>query len=266
MLMLCLTNQVWSLSSHNRGKSPEPLLLAQKLKERNILTISVTNENNSKLSLLGDVHLQLTAGTELHTTSKTYTNSIALLILLAYILTNESDNNLYSLEKMLSEAADHIKKILDNTKRVKQIADFFQNSLFFAHIGSGASYSTASQGELIMVEAAHVYSSRYTTGQFIHGPLENVDKNFAAIIHDFDPAFRSSVDNILRDISNYDGKALLLTNRKMCPNIKNVSTFPIQFENPNLSPILEIIPVELIVHEIGMRKNIQPGVLQRTEK
>ena len=48
------------------GKSPEPLLLAQKLKERNILTISVTNENNSKLSLLGDVHLQLTAGTELH--------------------------------------------------------------------------------------------------------------------------------------------------------------------------------------------------------
>ena len=187
-------------------------------------------------------------------------------MLLAYILTNESDSNVNLLLQLFVTAAGHIEKILNHIKWINQHADFFQDSLFFAHIGSGASYSTASQGELIMVEAAHVYSSRYTTGQFIHGPLENVDENFAAIIHDFDPAFRTSVDNILRDISNYDGKALLLTNRKMVSKFRNVSTFPVYFENPNLSPILEIIPVELIVHEIEMRKNIQPGVLQRTEK
>ena len=248
------------------GESEEVIAFCNELKSRENVVI-VTNYNNSNLYRFGKVKFEIYAGCERNTASKTYTNTIAMLVYIAYIISGENENEINKLKSSLIMCADKMEKLQSEWKaRAYDICNFIGNRAYLSMIGSGTSYSTASQGELILEEAGRIYSSRYTTGQFIHGPIELVDENFSAIILDFDAHIREKIDRIINNIIEYEGKVLLITNRDIGFNNKNLNVFKINHEDSLTSPILEILPIELFVNEIGLKKNLQPGVLSRVIK
>lgn len=248
------------------GESEEVVELCREFKNHESMVI-VTNYTNSTLYKYGKAKLQIFAGREYTTASKTYTNTIAALIFLAHVIAGKSSEEINRLRSSLLKCVDLMKRIIQNEKSwVKDVCDVIGNSTYIPVTGSGPSYSTASHGELVLEEAGRIYSSRYTIGQFLHGPIELIDENFSAVVLDFNEKGRGSVDRVLKNIKDFGGKAIVITNRSIKIDNRNIYVFKMDYEDYLTSPIIEILPIELFVNELGLGKGHKPGILSRVVK
>lgn len=245
------------------GNSMETVRFCEKYKNHPMIT--VTNQEQGNLAKYGDVRLFLKAGDEHFTATKSYTNTVIMLVFLAYALAKETDKIDVLFDEMY-KCADGIESILAEKNLPAQMDDFIGHCTTLSLVGSGASYATAQHGLLVLMEAARMSPLAFTSGQFIHGPVEIIDEDFGCILFDFDPVVREEVNGVIDLIDKFGGRSLIFTNRTDLDSTKNrlVRTFDCQ--NPFLSSTLEIMPVELLTYAIGQRKGTNPGVLHRVHK
>ena len=222
------------------------------------LKLGVTNTYRSTLAKNLDRTLFLNAGEEKSTTSKTYLNTLAMVLKVCTIFTKEEIDF-----KNISEKVDFY---LKNEKRLIDIfSSYFLGTNYIALLGRGPSLSTVYQGALILKEAAHFYAEGFDTSDFRHGPLDMVSSGFRAIIfspYDNDEAFEKDV-MLSEKIVSQGGYILFITNRKLD---KRIPIYTIDVENPFLLPFLEIIPLQLMSCKIAWAKGIEPGTLTNIGK
>lgn len=223
--------------------------------------VTVTNLKTSNLHKYGTVRFTLEAGPEKHTATKSYTNTVLAILYMAYVLVGRDLENLYAdVEKM----AGTMETLL--SEPVGDLVDFWEGSSFTALVGSGVSYCTVSHASLVLMEAAHINAAYYTVGQFIHGPIEIIDEHFCTILFDFEPEVRRDLDRVADLTLQYGGKVLLLTNRTDVQSRENLRIISMDCPNPMLSPMADILPIELMTLEIGIRAGLHPGDLYRVHK
>jgi glutamine---fructose-6-phosphate transaminase (isomerizing) len=241
------------------GTSPEPVQLARCLQGR---YLAITNQPASPLAQLAGCAMPLCCGEERHTTSKTYTNSIAAAQTLAsWILHDHAD-----LQQIWLSASGEMNRLIDEASRyVPPALALIKDCTTIAIIGSGASFANACQAQLVLTEVAHVQANAYTPGQFLHGPIEAIDQNYGAILLDT-PAMKEKAGIIMAEIVRYGGKVICISTQSPPPAAAGAIYIPIQTPFPDRSHILEIVPIELLANEAGLASGLQPGCLLRTQK
>jgi fructoselysine-6-P-deglycase FrlB-like protein len=133
-------------------------------------------------------------------------------------------------------------------------------------VGSGPSYCTASHAELILLEMSKTLAMRYTPAQFIHGPVEIIAGGFCGVLFDLDPEIHSDIDKVAGLLRSYEGKTIYITSRTDPVSGGAAEIFTIPYRNRYLAPILEILPIVLAAYNLGLGKNLEPGVLYRVHK
>lgn len=242
------------------GASPETLAAAHIACQKARPLITLTNKKDSDLAKIKAIQCLMCAGEEENTTTKTYTNTLALAWIIAVTLCG-SHFNKESLKRIAIQMGEMVQESLDS-----DLKTFVHALEFIAIIGSGASYATASQGQLLFEEAARTNAARYTTGQFIHGPIERIDEKYKVVLIDTIPAYRDKCDIIIQEVVKYRGQVLHISNRALPVENGSVFGYPLGLHEPALSPLLEIIPLEKIVIEIGHQNHFVAGLLRRTLK
>ena len=109
------------------------------------------------------------------------------------------------------------------------------------------------------MEALHLPATALTGGDFRHGPLEMAGpgKTIVVLTSESSPTFRQSI-RLVQDILVFGGNVILVSdtvpfqNERLCP-LRIPST------DPGLSPILQIIPLQLLICELAARRGILPG-------
>ena len=246
------------------GNSMETVAFCERFKNHPMIT--VTNQEQGNLARYGDVKLFLKAGDEFCTATKSYTNTIAMLVYLGYAIGGAGNDEFDTLLREMLDSADIIEKMNTDPAYGDRLADFISDRTLLTLVGSGSSYATACHGHLVCMEAAKELMIGYTAGQFIHGPLELINDKFASILFDFEPNAHAKVDEVMGLTEKFGGKSLIFTNRVDMPGNSQRLVVPIAFDNRFLAPLIEVIPIELMAYTIGERKNCQPGVLHRVHK
>jgi glucosamine--fructose-6-phosphate aminotransferase (isomerizing) len=241
------------------GTSPEPVQLARRLQGR---YLAITNQPASPLAQLACCAMPLCGGEEHHTTSKTYTNSIAAAQTLAsWILHDHAD-----LHQIWLSASGEMNRLIDEASRyIPSALALIRECTMISIIGSGASFANACQAQLVLTEVAHVQANAYTPGQFLHGPVEAIDQNYGAILLDT-PDMKEKTGIIMAEILRYGGKVICISTQNHFHPSAGVTCIPIQTPFPDRSHILEMVPIELLAHEAGLARGLQPGRLLRTQK
>lgn len=111
-----------------------------------------------------------------------------------------------------------------------------------------------------------MFSSRYLPAQFIHGPIERIDNQFHAVLFDFDGATHETIRRIIDNLLTYGGRALVIGNQEI-PRVEG-RIFPVHvdMEEAEYAPLLEVIPLELLVNCLGLKRGLTPGVLTRVQQ
>ena len=125
--------------------------------------------------------------------------------------------------------------------------------MFF--LGRGVDYSASLEGSLKLKEISYIHSEGYASGELKHGPIALIDTGITVIATITDKALvEKSISNV-QEVITRGAKILLITNQNLenkgfetIINIPEVAT--------ELSPVLSIIPLQLLAYYISKEKGL----------
>ncbi len=224
---------------------------------------SVTNDAENYLARNSDLALFLYGGEERAPASKTHTTTIAVTSLLAMSLASTM-----SRQKVegLYEAVQAMGSFLGGwTGRIDGLVDFLGEVDCLTLLARGPSLASAMAGALILKEAAKMRAEGMSGGQFRHGPLEVVTPDFTAVVFAMNGRTRDINLRLAHDIVEFGGKVVLIGSDEELrgKRIFNLTLPPL---DEFCSPMLEIVPIQLLSWKVAAEKGLQPGKLDKAKK
>jgi len=247
------------------GESAEVMELMGRLPgDRNIVT--VTNYPDHSLHARGEARFLLYAGEERFTATKSYTNTVAAILYIAQMIALGGATPSAGFFQTARRCAAIQRQWMDDPQLTADLARFFENGRYICLTGGDASYCTASHGELVVEEAGKIFASRYLPAQFLHGPVELISEGFCVLAFDFFEETRTDINRIVDNILSYGGSICVVGNRPLGVTDQRLMSLTADLGDPWFAPLIEVIPVELMVNALGLKRGLDPGVLTRVRK
>lgn len=235
------------------GESIEIRRLVEAVKGK-VTLISLTNTENNFLASHSDFSLFTQAGSEVPVATKTYTGCLALLHLLTQSLIKQLQPQTCV---DLIQLSDHMASLLENWSQwLDPVIPPLQSVDFYTLLGRGPAVSSAMTGALILKEAARLNAVGLSGGQFRHGPMEALSPAMGVILF-ANPGQTSSLSGQLAADIHQRGGVVVLVGAPEAP--AGVSTLALPRVDEYLSPILEIVAVQLLAARLASEKGIVPG-------
>jgi glucosamine--fructose-6-phosphate aminotransferase (isomerizing) len=135
----------------------------------------------------------------------------------------------------------------------------------FAHItaldavGSGAGLASAGETALLAREALRLPATGMETRQYLHGPLEAVDSSFGCVLFG---AERER--DLAAELVSFGAPVVLISDRTGAAG-SGAATVQLPRIAELAAPILQILPVQLLVHRLAEMRGITIGDLHRQQ-
>ena len=241
------------------GETADTIAALKLSKEKGAKTIAISNVIGSSITREADYSLYTHAGPEIAVAStKAYTSQVTLLVILAIyfaeILGIENET-LTDLKKEILELPKKVEETLSVSENVKNIAKtiFQEKDIFF--LGRGIDETVAREGSLKLKEISYIHSESYPAGELKHGPIALIENGITVIgILTDSNLVEKSISN-LQEVITRGAKTLVITNQNLN---KDLFDFVIEIPKTNsfVSPILSIIPLQLLSYYISKEKGL----------
>lgn len=214
----------------------------------------------SSITREADYTLYTHAGPEIAVAStKAYTSQITLLTLLAiYFAENLELPKTEILENLKDEILtlpSKINIILEDTDKIKEFAKKIHKETDMFFLGRGIDYAAAMEASLKLKEISYIHSDSYQSGELKHGPIALIEDDVTVIGIITDRRLLEKSISNLQEVITRGAKTLVVTNQdidnKLFPNIITIPKV-----HPFLSPVLSIVPLQLLSYYVAKEKGL----------
>ena len=241
------------------GETADTLAAVREARQKGALTLGMCNVVGSTIARETDAGVYLHAGPEIGVAStKAFTSQVITLTLIALALgrmgTLSSEEG-RTLAQELSLLPDKVRSILKLQDHIKSIAEKIvphQNALY---LGRGFNYPVALEGALKMKEISYIHAEGYPAAEMKHGPIALIDQAMPVIfIAVKDPVYEKVVNNI-EEVKARGGWVVAVISEgdeeisRLCDH-----TIPVPNTLQSLSPILTVIPLQLLAYYTAVMK------------
>ena len=242
------------------GETADTIAALKLSKSKGAKTLAVSNVIGSSITREADYTIYTHAGPEIAVAStKAYTSQVVLLGILAIyfaeILESTDSKTLENLKKDIFDLPKKIETSLKTSDEVKKYAKKISKEKDVFFIGRGSDYNVALEGSLKLKEISYIHSEAYASGELKHGPIALIEKGITVISILTDKnLLEKSISNI-EEVITRGAKTFIVTNQDIeNSNFDNV--VKIEDTNPLLSPILSVIPLQLLAYYISKDKGL----------
>lgn len=254
------------------GESSDVLAAAKSALEKKMEILAVTNTQDSSLMKISQYTLLTRAGEELAVTAtKSYVAQLMALFLLSAQFAEAEGipvADAARLRQQLFKAAEVISETINSVKgKVQQLARRYSRQNFFFLLGSGPNYATALEGALKLKEACNIFAEGFASREFLHGPIQLVDKKTSL----FFILTEDQLDSPVREIKSLRGfgASVFLISEKKDDQLKEVSSelicipsgFPKVF-----SSMIYIVPLQLFAYYSSVARGLNPDKPEKLTK
>ncbi len=244
------------------GESAETRAVVGALEGR-VPIVSVVNDPGSFMAGHANMILPLNAGAEASISAKTYTNTLAVLMLLADALAGA---DISCTAGGLSRSADIMEDAMENLSERAHEAALRLGDIRALHaVARGSDLVTAYQLALIIKEGAGTPAEALSGGLFRHGPLELAGPGHSAILFvsaGNEPRLTVSLAHDLADA----GSTVLAVADSKDYDLDGIETVVIEAPERRIFSILCAPFIELFVHETAKRSGREAGAFRRISK
>ena len=248
------------------GETADTLTALRYVKEKGGKAIGIVNVIGSSIARECDLTLYINAGPEIAVcATKSYLNQLSVLYQIAFAIAKRrkvhATNEIERLEKQFMELPDLIKLTLFSINRkVNEIAKDVQHLRKSFYIGRGIGVPTAKEGSLKLREITYDFSMSFDgAGELKHGSISLIDSDmFVVAIVQNDETFSDMIGNI-QECKSRNGKVITVTPQPTSEVIEK-SDYVIEIPNvhPLLSPILYVLPLQLLAVYVTKLRNLDP--------
>ena len=242
------------------GETADTIAALKLAKSKGAITLAISNVIGSSITREADYCIYTHAGPEIAVAStKAYTSQVVLLNILAvYFAEVLESTSIFELKSIKSEILALPSKIEIALKSSGRIENFAKNiyqekDVFF--LGRGVDYNTALEGSLKLKEISYIHSEAYAAGELKHGPIALIENCITVISIITDKNLVEKTISNIQEVITRGAKTLVITNQELpSNNIDTVITVP--DTNVLLSPILSIVPLQLLSYFISKEKGL----------
>ena len=253
-----LDNHTLCIYISQSGETADTIAALKLAKSKGAKTLAISNVIGSSITREADYTIYTHAGPEIAVAStKAYTSQVALIAILAMyfaeILESTDEKTILDLKTDMIDLPTKIEKILDNVEPIKEFAQkiYTEKDMFF--LGRNMDYNVALEGSLKLKEISYIHSEAYAAGELKHGPIALIENGITVIGIITNPNLVEKSISNLQEVITRGAKTLVITNQ-ILTNSHFDYVINIPETNPLLSPILSIIPIQLLSYYISKFK------------
>jgi glucosamine--fructose-6-phosphate aminotransferase (isomerizing) len=250
------------------GETADTLAAEREMIALGSKTVAICNVVDAMVAREAHGAIYTHAGPEIGVAStKAFTAQLTALFLLALKLGQlrgklDAAQSVELIEQ-LSRIPAKIEEILRSTSaQCEQLAKEFSNARDFLYLGRGIHFPIALEGALKLKEISYIHAEGYPAGEMKHGPNALIDETLPVVVlvtrDESDPAsklrYEKTLSNI-QEVTARSGRVIAIATEgdaTIGSLVEHVIHIPPTIEV--LSPLIEIVPLQLLAYYIAVRR------------
>ena len=255
-----IDNKTLCIYISQSGETADTIAALKLAKSKGAKTLSISNVIGSSITREADYTIYTHAGPEIAVAStKAFSAQVVLIAILAIhfaeILESADKEVIEHLKSDILDLPAKITALLNNTEEIQEFAKkiYTQKDIFF--LGRGVDYHVALEGSLKLKEISYIHSEAYAAGELKHGPIALIENGITVVgIMTIPNLVEKCVSN-MQEVISRGANTLIITNQNL-PNSNFNYVINIPETNPLISPILSVIPMQLLAYYISKNKGL----------
>jgi glucosamine--fructose-6-phosphate aminotransferase (isomerizing) len=249
------------------GETADTIAAQREAKSKGSKTLAICNVVGSMITREAAGTIYTHAGPEIGVAStKAFTAQLTALYIFAMYLAQV--RGVMPLEKSraamleLTRIPAKLESILAHDQACDDLAKRYQKVHDFLFLGRGIHYPIALEGALKLKEISYIHAEGYPAGEMKHGPNALIDENLPVVViatrdvnnPDAVLRYEKTISN-LKEVKARSGVVIALATegdeeiKEAADHVLYIPTAP-----EELSPILEIVPLQLLAYHIAVRR------------
>ena len=262
-----LDDKTLMIAISQSGETADTLAAVRESKEKGAKILSICNVQGSMLTRESHGTVLTHAGPEIGVAStKAFTSQMAVLYLLALHLGQQrgvlSDEESLEHVRALNGLPVKLETLLGCDDLIEKLAREFHRAQDFLYLGRGINYPIALEGALKLKEISYIHAEGYPAGEMKHGPNALIDEELpVVVICTRDETSEASKLRYEKTLSNMvevkarDGVVIaVVTEGDTEPREIADHVIEIPRAGDLISPILSVVPLQLLAYHIGVRR------------
>jgi glutamine---fructose-6-phosphate transaminase (isomerizing) len=249
------------------GETADTIAAQREAKAKGSKTLAICNVVGSMITREAAGTIYTHAGPEIGVAStKAFTAQLTALYLFALYLAQTrgamTPQQAIAAIQELTRIPGKLEHLLTHEEDCEDLAKEYLRSQDFLFLGRGIHYPIALEGALKLKEVSYIHAEGYPAGEMKHGPNALIDENLpVVIIATCDPAselskvrYEKTISN-LKEVKARSGRVIAVATEgddEIAESADHVLYIPPAPEE--LSPILEIVPLQLLAYHIAVRR------------
>ncbi len=249
------------------GETADTIAAQREAKAKGSHTVAICNVVGSMITREAAGTIYTHAGPEIGVAStKAFTCQLTALYLfglyLAQVRGAMTAEQIRTAAQELTLIPAKVETIFTHDEKCEDLAKRFQRAHDFLFLGRGIHYPIALEGALKLKEISYIHAEGYPAGEMKHGPNALIDENLPVVV--IATRDRSDPDSMLRyektmsnlkEVKARSGVVIALATegdeeiKEAADHVLYVPAAP-----EELSPILEIVPLQLLAYHIAVRR------------
>ncbi len=249
------------------GETADTIAAQREAKAKGSKTLAICNVVGSMITREASGTIYTHAGPEIGVAStKAFTCQLTALYLFALYLAQArgsiTPEQARQAVQELTRIPGKLEHLLTHEETCEDLAKEYSRSHDFLFLGRGIHYPIALEGALKLKEISYIHAEGYPAGEMKHGPNALIDENLpVVVIATCDPnselskvRYEKTISN-LKEVKARSGRVIAIAtegDEEIKDAADHVLYVPAAPED--LSPILEIVPLQLLAYHIAVRR------------
>ena len=249
------------------GETADTIAALREAKGRGAKSLAICNVQGSMITRESDGTILTHAGPEIGVAStKAFTSQMVALYLFALhlgqargTLTGEQARDH---AQQLAELPVKIERLLSESDELEELAKELFRSTDFLYLGRGINFPVALEGALKLKEISYIHAEGYPAGEMKHGPNALIDERLPVVVintreegdKSSELRYEKTHSNIV-EVKAREGQVIsVLTEGDQMSSTVSDHIIEIPASSDLLSPILAVIPLQLLAYHIAVRR------------
>jgi glucosamine--fructose-6-phosphate aminotransferase (isomerizing) len=250
------------------GETADTLAAQREMKSLGSKTVAICNVVDAMVAREAHGAVYTHAGPEIGVAStKAFTAQLTALFLLALKLGQLRGHldqaQSVTLIEQLTRIPVKIEEVLrSRSAQCEQLAKEFSTARDFLYLGRGIHFPIALEGALKLKEISYIHAEGYPAGEMKHGPNALIDETLPVVVlatrDESDPSsklrYEKTLSNI-QEVTARSGRVIAVATEgdaTISSLVEHVIHIPPAIEL--LSPLIEIVPLQLLAYYIAVRR------------
>jgi len=242
------------------GETADTLAALRLAREAGATVLGVCNVVGSSIARETDAGVYTHAGPEIGVAStKAFTTQLAVMEMIGILLAKErgtiTDEYYTQLVKDFDALPGMVEQALEKSEQIETIAEQYKDANNALFLGRGIFFPIALEGALKLKEISYIHAEGYPAAEMKHGPIALIDEQMPVVFVATRHQHLDKTISNMQEVKARKGQVIaIVTEGETAMNDIADHTIEITATSEILSPILAVLPLQLLSYHIAVKR------------